>query len=345
MPRSRMVRVLWAALGMTLLLVLVNALAAQPRAGFALERSFTNPPAVNTQVVYRLVPLLKTPDEVRSRALQVGLPAASVRAMTVTGALHRAKDARWTFTVDTDRQLETLLDNQVLTGRYGRSFLVPESDQCRQVALGYLGQRRLVAGTADEGLAFERTNELLRSYRGVADGGAGAAPVVVMREVVFAKTIKGVPCTGPGTHLSVFVGDRGRVLGHVSNWMPATPTNEQVEVAPAGEGFDLLSRDLTARDNRIPHQRARATQASVRQCRYVLVTALDRSGQVIALPGYDFGGQLTDRQQRTFAFRQPVMALRDRRALAQRLPAGASVDGENEPRALALPRLRPRPRG
>lgn len=345
MPRHRMVRVLWAVLAVTLLLALVSALSAQPRTGFALERSFTNPPAVNTQTVYRLVPLLKTAEEVRSRALQVGLQAGSVRAMTVTGALHRAKDATWTFTVDTDRQLETLMDNQVLTGRYGRSFLVPEGDQCRQVALGYLGARKLVAGTADEGLVYERTNDLLRSYRGVSDRGPGAAPVVVMREVVFAKTIKGVPCTGPGTHLSVFVGDRGRVVGHVSNWMPATPTDERVEVAPAADGFDLLGRDLTARDGRIPHVRARAAQANVQRCRYVLVTALDRSGQVVALPGYDFGGQITDRQQRSFEFRQAVTALRDRRALVQRLPATPGVDSEGEPKALAVPRIRPRPRG
>jgi len=201
----------------------VTRLGAQPQAGFTFDRNFASPAPVGAQVIYRMVPLFRTADEVRSRAAQLGLQPQSIRSMRNSGATYTVQDASFTFTLDTDRQLETMVDNRVLRGQYGSSRLVPTQDECRAVALSFLGQKRLVEGTADEGLAYERTNELLDSFRGVADTGPGAHPVVVMREVVFAKTIGGVPCTGPGTHLSVFVGDRGKVMGYLSNWWPPPP--------------------------------------------------------------------------------------------------------------------------
>ncbi len=325
--------ILGAGAGLLLVALAMPALRAQPSPSLAIARNFTAPTPPATQPVYRLVPLFRTPDEVRARAQQAGLTPASLATMKTVGALNTVRDANWTFHLDTDRQMETLMDNAVIAGRYGRSLLVPSEASCRQAALHFLGRRKLVAGSDDEELVYERTNEMIRGYRGVADKGPAAPPVVVLREVVFTKALGGVRCTGQGTRFSVFVGDGGRVMGYLANWMPAVATTDRAAVATVDTTLGRLSTDIVARDNGIGETQSRAASAAVRGCRYVLTTQPDRNGGLVTVPAFEYRGQVTDRRRRSGEFSRVVPALREANSLDHLLLVPAADTLERVPAA------------
>jgi len=333
--------------GVVLAVILTVALSAQQQTPFQLTQRYAAPKVPATQTVYRLVPLFRTADDVHQRALQLGLSAATVGKLQPRGATYRTADAKWTYIMDTKRQFETLFDTPTLKGAGGRSFLVPPDNKCRELALEYLGTHNIAQGTDDEKLVYERTNELVSSFHAVADGNKPSPPpIVTMREVVFAKTINGVPTTGQGTHVSVYVGDKGKIIGHVSNWMPALPTPERVEVAPGGEGFGLLRDRLVERDRLAPTAQRRVSAVTVEASRYALVISADQQGQLLAVPGYQFRGQVTDRSRRTGSFTESVAAPRSA-AVRARLTPLEEVAPEPKPQlrgAIRVPRILPLPR-
>jgi hypothetical protein len=341
MTRTKVSLIVAAAASLVLVLALVTTPGAQTQNVFGLIRSFPHLAQAAPQTVYSLVPLFVTAEEVANRAVQVGIEPQSVRTMAASGAVYTVKDPRWTFTVDTNRQLETLMDNAVVRSRYGRAFRIPEENDCVAAAQNFLSERNLVEGTEGEGLMVERVNELKRGYRFVADKAPAAAPVTIMREVVFTKTLDGTPCTGPGTHLSVFIGDRGAVWGYLSNWMPLVPTNERVGVTPSQDAFETLRRQLVDTDSQMPDPRQRAAQVNVQKCRHVWVTTPNADGDYFMVPGFEYKGLVTTRQGVATSFSQVVLAAQEPPQTPHRIIPNIQRAPQGEPPLiLRLPPLR-----
>lgn len=310
------------------------------------------------QTVYQLVPRLRTIEDARTRARLLGLRAAGLQQMRRVGAEFLASDGKWDYSLDTERHLETLVDREVMTGKAGRSPVIPDERQCRDIALNFLGTRNLIEGGESESLQYLTTNEVVRSYISLEERGLPAGPPrVVTREVVFGKTIGGVPVVGPGSQVSVFVGDRGSVIGFMSNWMPAVATREKIGIASPDAAYRRLGDRLKELSAKLPDQRQAVKEAQAQRSRYALRAFRTRGGEMLLLPVYEFRGSLRDGRDQVLSFSRPVLAATDPEGLASRLQLAGQeavakppvVGAAAKPPPARLPRLpgrilRPRPR-
>jgi len=272
------------------------------------------------QTVYRLTPRLRTIGDARSRAGLLGVRAASLQQMRQVGTEFLVSDGKWDYSLDTERQLETLMDRDVMTGKAGRSPVIPDMRHCRDIALNFLGSWNLIEGGESESLQYVTTNEVVRSYVSLKERGLPPGPPrVVMREVVFGKTIGGVPVVGPGSRVSVFVGDRGSVIGFMSNWMPVVATQEKIGVAPPDAAYRRLGDRLRELSGKLPDRREAVKEAQAQQTRYALSAFKTTGGEMLLLPVYEFRGSLKDGRDRVLSFSHPVLAASNPKALASRL--------------------------
>ncbi len=282
---------------------------ALPGSAFQVTTSYALPLARAQQTVYRLVPQLTTGQDVADRVGVLGLQGIGPNQIRQVEDGFAVSDGTWDYTLDTKRQFESLLDHRVMTVQTGYSPVIPSAEQCRQIALEFLGNNNLVEGTRYEQLRYERTNEILRAFVRLADRGQPpGSPRVVLREVVFGKYIGSTPVIGAGSQVSVFIGDRGQVVGFMSNWMPAVPTRQRLDVVPPGEAADLLKSELAAVNQSLPDPRLQLHQVSAEACRYALQGFTNKQGQQVLMPIYQFRGQLTDKRNRTCDFTYRVLA-------------------------------------
>jgi len=311
---------LLAAWGSLLFLGPTQRLHAQQPLRLQITRTFVAPRIPMQQTVYRLVPQLRTIADARTRATLLGLQPASLDRIQKVENEFKVSDGKWDYSLDSDRQIESLLDHEVMAGKKGRSPVIPDLDQCRDIALNFLGSKSLIAGTDAEELDYVSTNELLRSFVSVQDQGRPPGrPRVLMREVVFGKKIGGVPVVGPGSRVSVFVGDRGSVVGFMSNWMPAVATTQKISVSNADAAYNVLKDRLDVMNRRLPNPQLRARQITAEHSRYALSAFRNKQGELIVLPVYEFRGTLKDGLNRTLNFDHRVLAAADPAAVTRDL--------------------------
>jgi len=279
------------------------------RPAFQVTISYALPPARAQQTIYRLVPQLTTGQDVADRVRLLGLQGIGPNQIQQVEDGFAVSDGTWDYTLDTERQFESLLDHRVMTGQTGYSPVIPSVEQCRQLALQFLGNNNLVEGTRYERLSYERTNEILRAFVRLEDRAQPPGnPRVVLREVVFGKYIGGTPVIGAGSQVSVFIGDRGQVVGFMSNWMPAVPTGQRLDVVPPAQAADLLKSELATVNQSLPDPKLQLRQVSAEACRYALQGFTNKQGQQVLMPIYQFRGQLTDKRNETCDFTYRVLA-------------------------------------
>jgi len=329
-----------AAWGLLLLLGASQGLHAQQAPRLEITRTFVAPRIPREQAVYKLVPQLRTIAHARARASLLGLQPASLDRIRQVENEFKVSDGKWDYSLDTERQIESALDHEVMAGKKGGSPVIPDVEQCRNVALHFLGSKNLIAGTDVEQLEYVSTNEVLRSFVSLQDQGrAAGAPRVVMREVVFGKKIGGVPVVGPGSRVSVFIGDKGSVTGFMSNWMPAVATAQKIGLSNADKAYDVLKDRLQAMNRRLPNPQLRARQIRAEKSRYALSAFKNKQGELIVLPVYEFRGTLKDGLGRTLDFDHRVLAAADPTAVTRDLHIAELTALQKPP----LPSLRLRP--
>ncbi len=276
---------------------------------FQVTTSYALPPARAQQTVYRLVPQLISGQDVADRVGLLGLQGIGPNQIQQVEDGFAVSDGTWDYTLDTERQFESLLDHRVMTGQTGYSPVIPTVEQCRQLALQFLANNNLVEGTRYERLSYERTNEILRAFVRLEDSGQPPGnPRVVLREVVFGKYIGSTPVIGAGSQVSVFIGDRGQVVGFMSNWMPTVPTGQRLDVVPPAQAAELLKSQLATANQSLPDPKLQLHQVSAKACRYALQGFTNKQGQQVLMPIYQFRGQLTDKRNRTCDFTYRVLA-------------------------------------
>ncbi len=264
-----------------------------PQAKLQLATSYRPPAAPTQQVVYKLTPRFKSQQDVVERARTLGLPSQALSKVKRLPNGFVAEGPKWQYTVDLNKQLESLVSQDLIKGKALQKPFVPDEQLCRQVAEGFIGSKHLVMGGPDEELRYERTNEILRATYWKADGGkASDKPRVLAREIVYCKFVKGVPVTGPGAHVSVMVGDRGEVLAYTSDWMPAVATKTTLPVAKPDTAPTLLRERVSLANQQIPNRKFAVKNVVAKLAKYNLRTVQTRSGDFILVPAFKFEGEL-----------------------------------------------------
>lgn len=300
--------------------IVVSQVRVQRQLPFQIRRTFALPQARAQQTIYKLVPQFRTIDDARSRARLLGLQPASLQNMQQVEDEFKVSDGKWDYSLDPEQQLEVLLDHEVMTDQTGHSALVPDLEQCRSLALQFLGTENLILGTKGEELRYESTNEMMSALFFTEDQGQPLSePRVLMREIVFGKVIDGVPVVGPGSRVSVFIGDRGNVVGYMSDWMPAAATTETVQVAKLDAAYTLLEGRLGLMNSRLPDPSLQAREIDVKGSRYALRAFKNKEGELVLLPVYQFRGMVKDQQNRSLKFQYRVMAVTNRAAVTRDL--------------------------
>lgn len=162
---------------------------------------------------------------------------------------------------------------------------VPSEQECKQIADTYLASLNVAAKGE---YAFYQTNEDLVS----TTDGMGTILIdgaVLHREIVFKRRIAGRTLHGPASQLSVFIGDRGKVIGTFIDW-PVLHVAGKAKLRDSSIAVSDLT-DLLAKQNLARDPGRKISKFTIQSLKLNYVGYFDPSGTRHVVPTYVAGGR------------------------------------------------------